>query len=80
MLPHVAFLYEEHMRNPYIQSFNLTFEREIAHNTIGRVAYAGSKGTRLYSGREFNPAIYNRALQPPQPTSVVRWLDSDTAA
>jgi hypothetical protein len=46
------------MRNPYIQSFNLTLEREVASNLIARVAYAGSKGTRLYSGREFNPAIY----------------------
>ena len=58
VLPHVAFLYEEHMRNPYVQSFNLTFEREFAARFIGRVAYAGSKGTRLYSGRELNPAIF----------------------
>ncbi len=58
VLPHVAFLYEEHMRNPYVQSFNLTLEREFASRFIGRFAYAGSKGTRLYSGRELNPAIY----------------------
>jgi outer membrane receptor protein involved in Fe transport len=58
VLPHVAFLYEEHMRNPYVQAFNLTLEREIASAFIGRIAYAGSKGTRLYSGRELNPAVY----------------------
>lgn len=58
VLPHVAFLYEEHMRNPNIQAFNLTLEREVGAGFIGRVAYAGSKGTRLFSGRELNPAIY----------------------
>jgi hypothetical protein len=58
VLPHTAFLYEEHMRNPNIQAFNLTLEREVVAGFIGRVAYAGSKGTRLFSGRELNPAIY----------------------
>ncbi len=58
VLPHVAFLYEEHMRNPNIQAFNFTLEREVAGGFIGRVAYAGSKGTRLFSGRQLNPAIY----------------------
>ena len=62
VLPHVAFLYEEHMRNPYVQSFNLTLEREVAAGFIGRVAYAGSKGTRLYSGRELNPALYQTGV------------------
>jgi hypothetical protein len=59
VLPHSAFLYEEHMRNPNIQAFNLTVERELASRLIGRIAYAGSKGTRLFSGRELNPAIYH---------------------
>ncbi|MBI4909038.1 MAG: carboxypeptidase regulatory-like domain-containing protein [Acidobacteria bacterium] len=58
VLPHTAFLYEEHMRNPNLQSFNLTLERQVAGGFITRVAYAGSKGTRLFSGRELNPAIY----------------------
>ncbi|MGH9674225.1 MAG: hypothetical protein ACRD44_13670, partial [Bryobacteraceae bacterium] len=58
VLPHVAFLYEEHMRNANMQAFNLTLEREVAGGFIGRVAYAGSKGTRLFSARELNPAIY----------------------
>ena len=43
---------------PHIQAFNLTLERQVAGGFIGRVAYAGSKGTRLFSGRELNPAIY----------------------
>ncbi len=57
-LPLVPTLFEEHMRNPYLQSWNLTVEREIGWATVIKAGYAGSKGTRLYSGREFNPAIY----------------------
>ena len=52
------FVYEEHMRNPYVQSWNFTIEREIAGGFIGRVSYAGSKGTRLVALREFNAAVY----------------------
>lgn len=52
------FLYEEHMRNPYVQSWNLTLEREIGGGFIGRASYAGSKGTRLVALREFNAALY----------------------
>lgn len=58
VLPHVAFVYEKHMRNAYLQAWNLTLERELAGGFIARAAYAGSKGTRLVGGREGNPAIY----------------------
>jgi hypothetical protein len=58
ILPHTAFLYEEHMANPYLQAWNLTVEREFRGGVLGRIAYAGSKGTRLTIGREMNPAIY----------------------
>src|SRR5262249_38939485 len=58
VLPHVAFVYEEHMRNPYLQAWNLTLERELVGGFVARAAYAGSKGTRLVIGREANPAIY----------------------
>ena len=58
VLPHVAFLYEEHMRNGNLQAWNLTLEREVGSGFIARIAYAASKGTRLFSGRELNPAIY----------------------
>ena len=58
VLPHVAFVYEEHMRNAYLQAWNLTLERELAGGWIARAAYAGSKGTRLVTLREGNPAVY----------------------
>ncbi|MFN0103666.1 MAG: carboxypeptidase regulatory-like domain-containing protein [Bryobacteraceae bacterium] len=52
------FVYEQGMRNPYVQSWNLTMEREIGGGFIGRASYAGSKGTRLVALREFNAAVY----------------------
>ena len=52
------FLYDAHMRNPYVQSWNLTLERAIAGGFLLRASYAGSKGTRLVDGVELNPAVY----------------------
>jgi outer membrane receptor protein involved in Fe transport len=58
VLPHVAFVYEANMRNPYIQAWNLTLEREVGWGFVARGAYAASKGTHLVIGREGNPAIF----------------------
>ncbi|MBS1832937.1 MAG: hypothetical protein JST65_09490, partial [Acidobacteria bacterium] len=52
------FLYAADFRNPYVQSWNLTLERELPGGFVARASYAGSKGTRLGTGRELNPAIY----------------------
>lgn len=52
------FLYAPDYRNAYLQSWNLTVEREIPAGFVLRTSYAGSKGTRLTAGRELNPAIY----------------------
>ncbi|MBM3813849.1 MAG: hypothetical protein FJW20_19655 [Acidimicrobiia bacterium] len=52
------FLYEEHMRNAYVQSWNMTLEREVGGGFIARASYAGSKGTRMVALREFNAAVY----------------------
>ena len=52
------FLYVSDMRNPYVQSWNLTVERKIAGNFVVRTSYVGSKGTRLVAIRELNPAVY----------------------
>ncbi len=46
-------------RNGYVQSWNLTLEREVGFGFIARASYAGSKGTRLLVKREINAAIYS---------------------
>ena len=47
---------------PELATWNLTVERQIGKDIVGRVAYVGNKGTYLASGvlgfREQNPAIY----------------------
>jgi hypothetical protein len=45
-------------RNGYVQSWNLTLEREVAFGFVSRASYAASKGTRLLVKREINPAVY----------------------
>lgn len=52
------FLYAPDYRNAYVQSWNLTVEREVGLGLVTRVSYAGSKGTHLAVGREINPAVY----------------------
>jgi hypothetical protein len=54
VLPHTAFVYARDMRNAYVQSWNLTLERQIPGDWIVRASYAGSKGTALVSGRDIN--------------------------
>jgi hypothetical protein len=53
-LPMAAFLYDRNLRNPYIQSWNLTIERQIGKGWLARTSYAGSKGSALASGRDIN--------------------------
>jgi outer membrane receptor protein involved in Fe transport len=52
------FVYAGDFRNPYVQSWNLTVERQLVAGFVLRTSYAGSKGTRLAAPRELNPAVY----------------------
>jgi len=56
--PHQPFLYAQNSRNPYLQAWNLTLERELFGGWMARASYAASKGTALVSVRDINPAIY----------------------
>src|SRR5262245_35526813 len=56
-LPHTVFTYDPDFRNPYLQSWNLSVEREVFPSALLRVAYAGSKGTGLAILRELNMAV-----------------------
>lgn len=57
-LPHTVFSYDPDFRNAYLQAWNLSVEREIFPSALLRVAYAGSKGTRLAILRELNAAVF----------------------
>src|SRR5216683_628256 len=44
--------FELHAPTPYLQSWNLTIEREMGHQSAVEIGYVGSKGT--HQGRYFN--------------------------
>jgi hypothetical protein len=60
-LPFAAFVYGPNLRNPYVSSWNLTLERQLGGSWLARASYAGSKGTALASGRDFNSPFPNAA-------------------
>ncbi|MBK5291397.1 MAG: hypothetical protein JJE04_06970, partial [Acidobacteriia bacterium] len=54
-------------QSQYLQSWSLTFEREIANSTVLEVAYAGSKGTHLqrrYDINQPNREVELRQIRP----------------
>ena len=50
--------YDEGIRTPYVQHFNLIVQREVGRDTIVSAGYVGAKGTRLGRQRDINQAIY----------------------
>jgi outer membrane receptor protein involved in Fe transport len=50
--------YVTDFQGPYVQSWNLTLEREVGFGFIARTSYAASKGTRLGVVREGNAAVF----------------------
>jgi hypothetical protein len=53
-LPSV-FALDPRFSNPYVQHWQFSVQQELGWNTVWEVAYAGSKGTRLYEFRQANP-------------------------
>lgn len=51
-------LYSSDFQGPYVQTWNLTLEREVGLGFVTRTSYAASKGTRLGVVREGNAAVY----------------------
>jgi hypothetical protein len=54
--PFTVFGVDQHMRNPYVQSYNFNIEQTIAAGTVLQVGYVGSKGNKLYRVRDINQA------------------------
>jgi hypothetical protein len=53
-LPSV-FALDPSFSNPYVQHWQFSVQQELGWNTVWEIAYAGSKGTRLYEFRQGNP-------------------------
>ena len=46
------------LRTPYIQSFDLSIQRQLSQNVLVEVAYAGKIGTKIEALRTYNPAQF----------------------
>src|SRR5262249_29529550 len=59
---------EDEMRVGYVQSWNLNVQRELMHDTVFEVGYAGNKGSKLLTSRPLNqPRPGPGAVQPRRP-------------
>ncbi|HKV42211.1 MAG TPA: TonB-dependent receptor [Blastocatellia bacterium] len=50
--------YDQHIRTPYAQNFNLNIQREFGKNTVVSIGYVGSKGTRITRQVDINQPVY----------------------
>lgn len=57
-LPITGFFTDLSLRTPYIQSFNLSIQRQITPSLMVEAAYAGKIGIKLEALRTYNPARY----------------------
>ena len=46
------------VRNTYVEQWNLTIQREVAHNWLFKAIYLGSNAIHLWTDQELNPAVY----------------------
>jgi hypothetical protein len=53
----IAVIISERPRNPYMQQWTLSVQRELARNTTLEVNYVGNKGTHLLSRNNINQAL-----------------------
>ncbi|MBN2319342.1 MAG: carboxypeptidase regulatory-like domain-containing protein [Acidobacteria bacterium] len=64
-IPASALGFDPNLRTPYIQQWNLTFEKQFGTDSLFEVAYVGSKGTKILSARDINqPAPSPDPLNP----------------
>jgi len=53
---------EDHLVAPYVQSMNLTIERQVGKDVNVAVSYVGALAQKLEGHRHWNPAIFQRSL------------------
>ena len=49
--------FADNLRNPYIQNFNVSLQRQLTKSGVLEVRYVGSKGTRLVRGTSINEQV-----------------------
>jgi len=54
--PFTVFGVDQHMRTPYVQSYNFNVQQTIVEGTVLQIGYVGSQGTKLFRVRDINQA------------------------
>jgi len=49
-----GFFIDEHLRSPYVQTWNLSWQRELDRDTVLELRYVGTKGTKLVRTANLN--------------------------
>jgi outer membrane receptor protein involved in Fe transport len=52
-----VFAVDRNLRTPYVQNYNLNFQRELFKNGVLEVGYVGSHGTKLFRYRDINQPV-----------------------
>ena len=68
-LPASAFAFQRDLRTPYVQQWNLGVQRDLGKSRVLEIAYVGSKGTKLISGRDINQPFPSAAPINPRPVA-----------
>jgi Carboxypeptidase regulatory-like domain len=53
-LPPSALGFQRDLRTSYFQQWNFKLQRQVGNNRVAELAYVGSKGTKVLSGRDIN--------------------------
>jgi hypothetical protein len=72
-VPGTALGFDRNLRTPYIQQWNLAFERQLGTGSRLEIAYVGSKGTKLIAARDINQP--NASPIQPNPRPVPQFAD-----
>ena len=72
-IPGSALGFDRHLRTPYMQHWNLTFEHQFGTRSLLELSYVGSKGSRILSARDINQA--NASPRQPNPRPVTQFAD-----
>ncbi len=66
-VPGSALGFDPHLRTPYFQQWNLTFQGQFGANSLVEIAYVGSKGSKILSARDLNQPAASPLHPNPRP-------------
>jgi hypothetical protein len=66
-VPASALGFDPNLRTPYVQQWNLTFERQFGSDSLLEIGYVGSKGSKILSARDINQPVASPIQPNPRP-------------